>query len=191
MSLFNNKYRYNGAMFLQSELYRLLFNFINPKQKLSILEIGCYEGLSTTYFADNLLNHKDSILNCVDPYDFGDKTNHVYPEIEKQFYENIKICDNFHRINFHKKYSDDFFSSNHLMFDFIYIDGSHDPEIIIRDMENSFSCLRQNGIMWMDDYLGGPDTEKIIKQTMDKFIDKHKDQLEIIHKGYQIAIQKL
>jgi len=35
-------------------------------------------------------------------------------------------------------------------------------------MTNSFKCLKSNGIMWMDDYLGGYDES--IKNSMDSFL---------------------
>lgn len=56
-------------------------------------------------------------------------------------------------------------------------------------MENSFKFLEKNGIMWMDDYLGGDG--KTIKNTMDNFLEKYKGKYEIIHKRYQLAIKKL
>lgn len=52
------------------------------------------------------------------------------------------------------------------------------PDIIYKDMENSFDVLENNGIMWMDDYLGGHDN--LIKNTMDKFLDKYNGKYKII-----------
>ena len=56
-------------------------------------------------------------------------------------------------------------------------------------MENSFNVLEKNGIMWMDDYMGGNGNQ--IKNTMDVFLEKYTNQYELIHKGYQLAIRKL
>jgi len=56
-------------------------------------------------------------------------------------------------------------------------------------MENSFNVLENNGIMWMDDYLGGHDY--LIKNIMDKFLEKYDGKYKIIHKDYQLAIQKI
>jgi len=55
-------------------------------------------------------------------------------------------------------------------------------------MENSFNILEKNGIMWMDDYSGGDGIQ--IKNTMNTFLEKYKNQYELIHKGYQLAIKK-
>ena len=36
--------------------------------KNNILEIRCYEGLSSVFFSDHLLNHTESTMICVDPF---------------------------------------------------------------------------------------------------------------------------
>ena len=74
------------------------------------------------------------------------------------------------------------------MYNFIYIDGCHEEDFIKRDMKNSFKFLEKNGIMWMDDYMGGDGIK--IRNVMDTFLEKYKGQYELIHKGYQLAIKK-
>jgi predicted O-methyltransferase YrrM len=89
-----------------------------------------------------------------------------------------------------KMSSVDFFKTNTETFNFIYVDESHVPDVIVNDMEESFKVLENSGIMWCDDYLGGPDVpdaEKPIKQAMDKYTGQYK----VILKSYQIAIQKI
>ena len=88
----------------------------------------------------------------------------------------------------HKITSDIFFEDNNQTYNFIYIDGCHEPEFIKRDMENSFNILEKNGIMWMDDYGGGDGIQ--IKNTMDNFLYKYAGQYDIINRGYQLAIRK-
>ena len=86
--------------------------------------------------------------------------------------------------------SDDFFKTCDKTYDFIYIDGCHLCDFIKRDMENSFQRLNENGIMWMDDYLGGADGDDSIKKTMDEFLLQNKDKLNSIHSQYQLAFTK-
>jgi len=62
------KYTKNNAWFLGSEIKRDILKYVSPTTKKSILEIGCYEGLSSVFFADNLLSHPESSLVCVDPF---------------------------------------------------------------------------------------------------------------------------
>ena len=190
-----NKYIYTKTWFLESEIKQKVVNLINKNNRRFILEIGCYEGLSSVFFADNLLNHSDSTLTCVDPFLHIDNNDHnqLLNNVENNFDNNIRICNNSNKITVHKITSDEFFKNNNnkknQRFHFIYIDGCHEPDFIMRDMENSFACLENNGIMWMDDYGGGDGIK--IKNTMDDFLKKYNNQYEIIHKGYQLAIRKI
>jgi hypothetical protein len=102
---------------------------------------------------------------------------------------NISNCKNVDKITIHKITSDIFFeNNNNQTYNFIYIDGCHEPDFIKRDMENSFNVLEKNGIMWMDDYGGGDGIQ--IKKAMDTFLEKYYGQYELIHSGYQLAIKK-
>ena len=91
----------------------------------------------------------------------------------------------------HNTTSDDFFKKNTKMFNLIYLDGCHERGYIERDMSNSFNCLEKNGIMWMDDYGGNTTHDGKIKIWMDKWLKSRDGEYKILHKRYQLAIQKL
>ena len=187
----HNNYKYSQRWFLDSEIYKRLFNFFDKSKKYKILEIGCFEGLSSVFFADNLLNNPNSTLTCVDPFltiNNNDHKQFFQNNEETNFDFNISICKNSDRITIHKITSDIFFKNNNQTYNFIYIDGCHAPDFIKRDMENSFNFLEKNGIMWMDDYGGGDGIQ--IKNTMVNFLKKYNGQYKLIHKGYQLAIEK-
>jgi predicted O-methyltransferase YrrM len=186
-----DNYRYSQRWFLDSEIRQRLDTFINKTQQNRMLEIGCYEGLSSVFFADNFLDNSSSTLTCVDPFmtiTANDHSAFLQNKEELNFDYNISNCKNVDKIKIHKITSDAFFESNNQIYNFIYIDGSHQPEFIKRDMENAFNVLEKNGIMWMDDYCGGDGVQ--IKSVMDGFLERHKGQYRLIHKGYQLAIQK-
>jgi len=48
-----NNYRFTKEWFSQSEIKRYLEYFLDKNKQNNILEIGCYEGMSSTFFADN------------------------------------------------------------------------------------------------------------------------------------------
>jgi predicted O-methyltransferase YrrM len=191
--LYNRRnYKYTQTWFLTSEIHKLLLNYIDVSTKNTILEIGCFEGLSSVFFADNLLNNPYSSLTCVDPFlniNNNDHSKFLMNNEEKHFDHNIRNCKNANKIQVHKITSDDFFTTNNKTYNFIYIDGCHECDFITRDMENAFKVLDKNGIMWMDDYLGADGIK--IRDTMDRFLDKYKNQYNILYKGYQLAIRKI
>jgi predicted O-methyltransferase YrrM len=88
-------------------------------------------------------------------------------------------------------YSSDFFKENTETYNFIYIDGSHRLDDIKIDFFNCIKLIENGGIIWMDDYLGGAPGDTSIRDCIDQLYEMHKDQLQIIHKGYQIAFKKI
>jgi predicted O-methyltransferase YrrM len=184
-------YKYSQTWFLGSEIKQLLLGLIDKSKQHRVLEIGCFEGLSSVFFADNLLEDPNSSLTCVDPFSTIDNNDHkqyLQNNEEARFDYNISVCKNANKIKVHKKTSDQFFAENTETYTFIYIDGCHECDYIRRDMENAWKILEVHGIMWMDDYCGGNNDS--IKNTMNAFLNRHMGEYRIIHVGYQLAVQK-
>lgn len=59
-----NNYKYSQPWFLGSEIKDCLANFLDKTTENKILEIGCFEGLSSVFFADNFLENSKSSLTC-------------------------------------------------------------------------------------------------------------------------------
>ena len=195
MNLDLSKYTYTQTWFVNSEIRRNLLRVVSKNKKYTMLEIGCFEGLSASAFSDNILNHPESTLDCVDPFILSGtnpeiSSQNITLETEKKFKHNIKISKNASKVSFHKMTSNEFFKNNKKKFNLIYIDGCHEPEFIKNDMKNAFAILEKSGIMWMDDYGGNTSVDKC-KIHMDKFLEKYKGQYKIIHKNYQLAIVKI
>ena len=189
MSYQIDKYVRTVDWFLGSALKQRAMDFLNQKEKNTILEIGSYEGLSACYFSDLFLEHPESRLICVDPFDVSDITTPLTTKTEIYCRENINKSHGKEKVTICKTYSDDYFKNNQLHFNFVYIDGSHVPSQITRDMENCWKYLDKGGIMWMDDYLGG--TGGHIKAAMDGFLRNHTNEFTIVYNAYQLALKKL
>ena len=74
------------------------------------------------------------------------------------------------------------------IYDFIYIDASHDPADVVFDAVNSFRYLKTGGIMLFDDYSWGN-----CKVGIDSFIVAHEDYLEYELEPtdkYQMVVRK-
>jgi hypothetical protein len=184
-------YKYTKTWFTHCELRYQLVNFLDKTKENNILEIGCFEGLSSVFFADNFINNPKSSLTCVDPFLYIDNNDHcqlLQNGEELNFDYNISNCKNTDKIIIHKTTSDNFFENNNKTYNFIYIDGCREPEFVKRDMENSFKFLEKNGTMWINDYEGGKCESN--KRIIDNFLEKYIGQYIVIHKGYQHAIRK-
>lgn len=183
------KYRYTQTWFFCSEIRQQLHRFLFNTEPNSILEIGSFEGLSSCFLADNFLGHQSSSLICVDPFDTNDKTTPLTDSTKGYFLDNIAKSVNAKKVTFHQQYSNQFFAENTKTFNFIYVDGSHELNDIRYDMREAFKVLRQGGIMWMDDYLGGG--SYAIKAVMDEFVTAQGSNVDVVWKGYQLALRKL
>lgn len=185
------KYKHTQKWFLGSEIKKTLVNHLQTSSKNTILEIGCFEGLSSVFFADTFLEHPSSSLTCVDPFmtiTDNDHKQFITHSVESNFDYNIGNCKYPSKITVNKITSDDFFLENTKKYNFIYIDGCHEPDFIERDMKNAFAVLEEGGILWMDDYLGDDGIK--IKASMDTILKSFQGKYDIIHSGYQLAIRK-
>ncbi len=70
--------------------------------------------------------------------------------------------DNNARSATHKMTSDDFFNSNDLFFDFIFVDGLHEKDQVIKDIQNSLKYLNKGGIIMVHDCLPSREREQLV-----------------------------
>ena len=131
--------------------------FLNKKFDLC-LEIGSFEGLTSSYIAENLLS-KDGELICVDPLtDVYLNTDLTEYDIERnikdfgyfknqysRFHNNVREHLDSNRIKLIRSLSVDAFPDliykYENKFDFIYIDGDHRPEgVYIDDSIDTWRC---------------------------------------------------
>ena len=185
-------YTFTQNWFYNSDLYvALTSGFLDPSKPWRVLEIGCFEGSATTFISDTILDHPESRMTCVDPFD---ETNNTTTHekggnyTKDVFLENIEKSKNHSKIELVETYSSQFYEKNEKTFNFIYIDGSHLVEDVALDFQKCLDILEPDGIMWMDDYLWGDGVS--IRDCIDKLYEDNKYILDIVHKSYQIGFRK-
>ena len=67
-------YKFTSNYFGTCEIKHALDESASKMANWKILEIGSFEGSSAVYFSDNLLDHPDAELTCVDPFLENDTT---------------------------------------------------------------------------------------------------------------------
>lgn len=152
---FFNKKKYTYDFFSQNT-----FDWVNilrefRKRELNYLEIGSFEGNSALFILNNF-NPKS--VFCVDAWEQLSKeegSNEGYENIpikniENNFDENLKPYQG--KFKKYKMMSEIFFKKNTFDFDVIYIDGSHLAEDVLSDCRSSWSCLKKDGILILDDF---------------------------------------
>lgn len=180
-------------------------NWINAlkkfkNKKIKILEIGVYEGESTKWFLSNLITHKDSVLYAVDSFEGSPEynRNHFISTVKQKFLKSIKSTKKEKHVKIMEMYSYnaliELISNNDgkLMFDIIYIDASHEAKDVISDAILSWNILNIGGVVIFDDYKWNLLLQDFSKPkiAVDSFIEIMKPTINILHKGYQVIIEK-
>jgi len=174
-------YEHLQNWFLRTEINKILSENIDKTSLNNILDLGSVQGTGTAYFADNFLENENSTVTYLHPHSNNDIQYSQNSEFIFEF--NISNCKNSNKITTHKISSDVFFENNTKSYNLIYIDGSHDIEIMKRDIEKSFQYLEQNGILWINNYNYG-------KETYDAILETYQGQYDIIHNQCELAIKK-
>jgi predicted O-methyltransferase YrrM len=182
-------YKFTSNYFGTCDLKDTLEKYIDKKKVWKILEIGSFEGSSATYFSDNMLDHPESSLLCVDPWISSDPTTPYTTSgyLTKQtFMENISKSKHFKKIKVIQQFSNDFFKVNKETFNFVYIDGSHLVEDIAHDFRESIKIVEPSGFIALDDYDSGSAS---VKKCIDQIYEENKDKLFLYGVRYQILFQ--
>lgn len=158
----------------------------------TVLEIGCFEGLTTNYICDNLLKEGGRVV-CIDPltdeYLPGHKDNEIFKGQYERFIRNtagrpVELIREKSR-EAHKKVKD-------LRFGLIYIDGDHTEDGVFMDGVMYWNQLLDTpkgagGYMLFDDYGQSKETARGI----DRFLKTQEGNYKLLVKDYQVLIQRL
>lgn len=151
----------------------------------SILEIGSYEGRTTLWMAQNLIE-SDGVIHCIDnwSWDIG---------VEQRFKCNISSVTKV-KVIVHRGRSVEQLgllnSTNH-KFDLVYVDGSSDPKDRLLDLCGAWSLVKLNGIVIVDDYNFVSSDGRTIKYAVDAFCKVFENCIEYQHIGRQVFIRKI
>jgi predicted O-methyltransferase YrrM len=121
----------------------LLYVLIRVLKPQRVVEIGTFKAGTTEAMARGVLANKTGILETVDP--FGRRS---IPKILAAWPDALQKTTIFHAVN-----SMEFFSEmerRHPQADLIFIDGNHDFEFALFDIESAGRFLRPNGLMLID-----------------------------------------
>lgn len=168
---------------------------LKDKRCVQGLEIGSWEGRSACWFIENILTGESSKLTCIDTFK-GNPENFVkshHKDVEECFNSNIKAIGAEAKVKLIVQKSSralKFLHEN--SFDFIYVDGSHDPKDVLVDLVLSWGLLKNGGILILDDYgLKDPVTGSEPKPAIDAFYFVFKKELIELHLDYQVIWRKI
>jgi hypothetical protein len=162
------------------------------------LEIGSFEGRSAVWIMEHMMR-ADDYLTCIDTWEGGEE--HSGTEVEgawDRFCHNTALASE----RFPNRYFDSMKGTSYEKlaelaawgehYDFIYIDGSHIAKDVLTDACMAWPLLKPNGVMVFDDYLWGEPRDILHrpKPAVDAFTNLFAEELNIVHVGYQLVVQK-
>jgi predicted O-methyltransferase YrrM len=187
------EYRFMADMFSWSlPEWPIHLERFKGKKNLNFLEIGTHEGRSALWLLDNILTHPSSRITCVDNYCDNYSSNPIHLE---NF--NYNMRKHRRKVTLHKKDSYSTLitlNANNKKFDLAYIDGCHQTLCVLQDTVLAFPLVKVGGIIIFDDYdwpSKGGDKINNPGPAIDSFLQIYKDYINILHKDYQVIVQKL
>lgn len=149
---------------------------------INVLEIGSYQGRSTCWLLDHILTHPLATITCVDTY---------WAVYEHYFDTNIAKTKAASKVIKLKGKSEEVLGSlTPGTYDFIYIDGNHDNDVVLHDAFYSWSLVKVGGLIIFDDYQN-PIAKENTQIGTDLFLSVYKSTVEVIDKGYQVIVKKI
>lgn len=150
--------------------------------QLQWLEIGSFEGWSSSWVADHVIQPGDT-LSCVDIW--------VVPQAEPKF--DAKLAGRAHK---YKMKSVQFLAqaiTDNRLFDVVYIDGDHEAKSVIDDFVLAWHVVPIGGIIILDDYglkFPGDNPPLPPQPAIDAILQIYATRIRILHKQWQVIIQK-
>lgn len=170
------------------------FGRLDPRQPMTGVEIGVFEGRSAVWLLEHVLQHPQSRLHCIDVFAGHEQPDsywhrfraNVAPFGQKAVIHHGSSFDHLLRL-----------VADGVRADFVYVDGSHRASEVLEDLVLSFHLLKAGGLMICDDYLGGAGSNPDLtlgspKYAIDTFTTMYRDRLQIIggQPLYQLAMIK-
>lgn len=163
----------------------------------SFLEIGSFEGRSTVWIVENMMEG-DGNITCIDTWEGGEEhTSDDIDGAEALFLHNMQVLQTKKAcgLSVRKGKSVDELAgciASGDAYDFIYIDGSHIAKDVLTDACMAWPMLKPKGLMVFDDYMWGNPRDILHrpKPAIDAFCNIFAEEAEIVHVGYQLVVRK-
>tara|TARA_B100001250_G_scaffold405049_1_gene421899 strand:+ start:4448 stop:5044 length:597 start_codon:yes stop_codon:yes gene_type:complete len=129
----------------------LHFKVENTPRPRTMIEIGSFMGESTQMFAASGIF---DTIHTMDPFEGDEKFlidyDLTWDQVKNEYKQNIR---NFNNIQLHERYSYDIVSEfENDSIDLVYIDGAHDYQSVLQDLEYYLPKVKRNGLMGGHDY---------------------------------------
>lgn len=185
--------------------WNFFFTRFEGKEDLLFFEIGTGHGRSSVWMLENVLTYPKSKIITIDiqnvrsykkgqlPFEFGEELTLTLEQNLKPYIDRNQ-CEFFETDSksFLKKLFSGSLNSKFIpkdvegnIFDFIYLDGCHDPDYVMFESSLCFDLLKPGGVMLFDDYGWGN-----CRFGVESFLKCYEGKINVIFKDWQVLIEK-
>ena len=160
-------------------------------QPVQCLQIGAYCGDVSVWLLDNVVTGHGAWLVDVDTWAGSEEEDHDvidFAAVEAFYTERVK---GYSRVGKFVGTSDDYFAMQPAPFDFIYVDGAHTAEQVLRDAVNADRYLKVGGLLAFDDYLWGGGARDVPAPAIDSFLRCYEQRYEVVQQDLQVWVRKV
>lgn len=167
------------------EIWQTLTAELAHRPDLLFLEVGSHEGRSACWWFDHVLTDPTSRLICIDPWKYDPHREAVFDANLRNHADQIVKIKALSRLALP--------SLDARSIDFAYVDGSHEAADVLLDGLLVLPLVKRGGIILFDDYQLGRVSEWDIKHYpmagIDAFLALNDWRIDVIHRGYQLAVR--
>jgi len=169
--------------------------FLEPykdKPNLKFLQLGAYTGDASVWLMENILTDSSSMLIDVDTWEGSDEEAHENMDFGQIYMFYLSRMKQYANSYSHMSTTLNFLRYCEDEYDFIYVDADHTAVGVLLDAELSWDLLKPGGILAFDDYEWNAGKGEAFnpKPGVDTFLHRHKDELAVIHKDWQLWVAK-
>jgi hypothetical protein len=165
------------------------------QRPIRILEVGSWQGGSTLWLLDQVIAERGGSITCVDTWEGSSEHGFLGQlglNLEEIFDANIARSGYGHHVEKQKGYSQDVLPQlAGRLFDFIYIDGAHEADLVLQDALNAHSLLAAGGFLLFDDLAYSfADAKQNTIHGINTFLELAGDAYDEIERGGQLLLRR-
>jgi tetratricopeptide (TPR) repeat protein len=165
------------------------------QRPIRILEVGSWQGGSTLWLLDQVIAERGGSITCVDTWE--DSSEHDFPgtmglQLEELFDANIARSTYGDHLEKRKGRSQDVLPQlAGRLFDFIYIDGAHEADLVLQDALNGHALLASDGLIVFGDLAYTfADSKQNTIHGINTFLELAGEAYDEIDRGAQLLLRR-
>jgi predicted O-methyltransferase YrrM len=171
------------------------FDTTIQQRPIRILEVGSWQGGSALWLLDQVIAERGGSITCVDTWEGSSEHAFLGPlglNLEELFDANISRSGHGQHVQKHQGCSQDVLPQlAGQFFDFIYIDGAHEADLVLQDALNAHPLLAPGGFLVFSDLAYScADAQQNPTHGINTFLELAGDAYEEIERGTQLLLRR-